>query len=109
LGVGLPVVVGAAVAVAVFALAEMLFGPMVSIAFNRLTNVSPITSSNLQGVSLTSGEALGSLFGGAVFLACYHHGGADWYWLALGTATIAGVGLHLTRARTTTVRPDEGH
>jgi MFS family permease len=109
LGVGLPVVAGAAVAVAVFALAEMLFGPMVSIAFNRLTSVSPITSSNLQGVSLTSGEALGSLFGGAVFLACYHHGGGDWYWLALGTATIAGVSLHLTRARTTTLRSDEGH
>ncbi|MFI8106515.1 MFS transporter [Streptomyces sp. NPDC086023] len=109
LGVGLPVVAGAAAAVAVFAFAEMLFGPMVSIAFNRLTNVSPITSSNFQGVSLTTGEALGSLSGGAVFLACYHHGAGDWYWLALGAATLVGAGLHLARARTTTVRPEEGH
>jgi len=109
LGVGLPVVAGAAVAVAVFAFAEMLFGPMVSVAFNRLTNVSPLTSSNFQGVSLTTGEALGSLSGGAVFLACYHHGASDWYWLALGAATLAGAGLFLARARTTPVRPDEGH
>lgn len=109
LGVGLPLVLGAAVAMAVFALAEMLYTPMVSIAFNRLTNVSAITSSNLQGVSLTTGEALGSLFGGAVFLACYHHGRSDWYWLALGTATVAGICLHLARSRTTTTsRPDEG-
>ncbi|REK84500.1 MFS transporter [Streptomyces inhibens] len=110
LGIGLPAVVGATVAMAVFAFAEMLYTPMVSIAFNRLTNVSPLTSSNLQGVSLTTGEALGSLFGGAVFLACYHHGGGDWYWLALGTATVAGVCLRLAKAHTTiTVRPDEGH
>lgn len=110
LGVGLPVVAGAAVAMAVFAFAEMFYAPMVSIAFNRLTTVSPITSSSLQGVSLTTGEALGSLFGGAVFLTCYHHGGSDWYWLALGAATIAGVCLHLVKARTTTTaRPDEGH
>ncbi|MFF5145038.1 MFS transporter [Streptomyces sp. NPDC013157] len=109
LGVGLPVVAGAALAVAVFAFAEMLFGPMVSIAFNRLTNVSPITSSNFQGISLTTGEALGSLSGGAVFLACYHHGAGDWYWLALGAATLAGAGLHFARARITPERPEEGH
>ncbi|MEU6770894.1 MFS transporter [Streptomyces sp. NPDC046759] len=109
LGAGLPLVLGAAAAMAVFALAEMLYTPMVSIAFNRLTNVSAITSSNLQGVSLTTGEALGSLFGGAVFLACHQHGRGDWYWLALGTVTIAGVCLHLARARTTTPsQPDEG-
>ncbi|MET9252686.1 MFS transporter [Streptomyces sp. NPDC003717] len=109
LGVGLPVVTGAAVAVAVFAFAEMLFGPMVSVAFNRLTNVSPITSSNFQGVSLTTGEALGSLSGGAVFLACHHHGAGDWYWLALGAATLAGAGLHFARSRATPVRPEERH
>ncbi|RSO05750.1 hypothetical protein DMH26_07565 [Streptomyces sp. WAC 05379] len=109
LGVGLPVVAGAAVAVAVFAFAEMLFGPMVSVAFNRLTRVSSLASSNLQGISLTTGEALGSLSGGAVFLACYHHGTGDWYWLALGAATLASAGLHLARARTTTVRSEEGH
>ncbi|MFJ1706969.1 MFS transporter [Kitasatospora sp. NPDC088346] len=109
LGVGLPVVAGAAAAVAVFAFAEMLFGPMVSIAFNRLTNVSPITSSNFQGVSLTTGEALGSLSGGAVFLACYHHGAGDRYWLALGAATLAAAGLLLAHARTTPVRTEEGH
>ncbi|MFF1412484.1 MFS transporter [Streptomyces sp. NPDC058289] len=98
LGVGLPAVAGAAVAMAVFAFAEMLYAPMVSIAFNRLTKVSPIASSNLQGVSLTSGEALGSLFGGAVFLTSYHHGAGNWYWLGLGTAAIVGVCIHLAKA-----------
>ncbi|MEV7028453.1 hypothetical protein, partial [Kitasatospora sp. NPDC093558] len=100
LGVGLPAAAAAAAATVVFALAEMLYGPMVSTAFNRLTNVSPIASSNLQGVSLTTGEAVGSLFGGVVFLACYHRGSGDLYWLALGTATIAGIGLHLAKTRT---------
>jgi hypothetical protein len=90
LGLGLPVVVGAVAAMAVFAVAEMLFTPMVSTAFNRIGNVSRLAASNLQALAWTAGEALGSLAGGAVFLSCYHHGAGGLYWLLLAVAAIAG-------------------
>lgn len=90
LGVGLPVVIGATLAMAVFACAEMLFTPMVSTAFNRITSVSRLAASNLQGVAWTAGEALGSLAGGALFLVCYQQGISNVYWLLVAAATVVG-------------------
>lgn len=100
LGVGLPLVAGAIVAMAVFASAEMLFTPMVSTAFNGISSVSPLAASNLQQVSWTGGEALGSLCGGAVFLLCYHNGAGNVYWLVLAAVAGAGTLPYLARRRT---------
>ncbi|MGW5049845.1 MFS transporter [Actinokineospora sp. NPDC004072] len=91
LGVGLPVVLAATVAMAVFAVAEMIFTPMVSTTFNRISGVSRLAASNLQGVAWTAGEALGSLAGGALFLLAYQNGIAAVYWLALAAVTVACV------------------
>lgn len=91
LAVGLPVVIGSVVAMTIWAFAEMLFTPMVSITFNRITVASRLTLSNLQGVAWTVGEALGSLCGGAVFLVCYRNNAGGVYWLMLAAATISGV------------------
>jgi MFS transporter, DHA1 family, multidrug resistance protein len=98
LAVGLPVVLGATVAMAVFASAEMLFTPMVSMTFNRITSVSRLAASNLQAFAWTSGEATGSLCGGALFLLCRERGMGGLYWLLLATATIAGGVTFLRRA-----------
>jgi MFS family permease len=99
LGVGLPLVAGAIAAMAVFALAEMLFTPMVSTTFSRITSVSRLTASNLQGVAWTFGEAFGSLSGGAIFLICYRHGTGNLYWLLLAAVTMAGAVPFLGRRR----------
>lgn len=100
LGVGLPVVVGAVAAMAVFAVAEMLFTPMVSTAFNSISNASPLAASNLQQVAWTSGEALGSLCGGAVFLLCYQNGVSGPYWLVLAVVTAVSALPYLTNRLT---------
>jgi MFS family permease len=99
LGLGMPVVAGAAAAMAVFACAEMLFTPMVSTAFNGLSSVPALAASNLQGVAWTAGEALGSLCGGAVFLICFAHGAAGPYWLVLAAVAISGAVGHLVTRR----------
>lgn len=91
LGVGLPVVLGATVAMAVFAIAEMIFTPMVSTTFNRISGVSRLAASNLQGFAWTTGEALGSLAGGALFLLAHQNQIDAVYWLVLAAVTIAGV------------------
>jgi MFS family permease len=91
LGLGLPVMVGSVVAMTVWAFAEMSFTPMVSVAFNRIANLSRLATSNLQGVAWTTGESLGSLCGGGIFLACYQHHAGSLYWLALFAVTILGV------------------
>ncbi|WP_329269242.1 MFS transporter [Streptomyces sp. NBC_01451] len=90
LGVGLPVVAGAAVAVALFSGAEMLFTPMVSTAFAGLPVKSTLEAFNLRQISWTAGEAIGSLAGGTVFLALDRAGLAHGYWLgvALGTGAL---------------------
>lgn len=104
LGVGLPVVLGAAVAVALFSGAEMLFTPMVSTAFAGLPIKSTLEAFNLRQVSWTAGEAIGSLAGGTVFLTLHQAGLAHGYWLgvALGTGALCYVlGRRLPRSGTT--------
>ncbi|HEX4833468.1 MAG TPA: MFS transporter [Trebonia sp.] len=91
LGVGLPIVIGSIVAMTVWSFAEMVFVPVVSLSFNRITSVSRVAASNLQGLAWTAGEGLGSLCGGAIFLVCYRGGLASAYWLALAAVTFAGV------------------
>lgn len=98
LGVGLPFVLGAVVAMVVFVVAEMLFTPTVSIAFNRIMSVPRLVSSNLQGVAWTTGEALGSLFGGSVFLLCWDRGAGNLYWLVLAALTVVCAAPFLRRA-----------
>lgn len=105
LGVGLPVVLSSVVAMTIWAFAEMLFTPTVSIVFNRITSVSRLAASNLQGVAWTTGEALGSLCGGAVFLVCYQHGTANLYWLVLAAVTLAGAVPYLIGRRTAEPSP----
>ncbi|MEU0658509.1 MFS transporter [Streptomyces lavendulocolor] len=107
LGTGLPIVVGSVLAMTIWAFAEMLFTPVVSIAFTRITSVSRLAASNLQGVAWTTGEALGSLCGGAVFLLCHRHGAGSAYWLVLATATILGMLPYLRPRRVPSpVAPD---
>lgn len=90
LGVGLPVVLGAAMAVVLFSTAEMLFTPMVSTAFAGLPIKSTLEAFNLRQVSWTAGEAIGSLAGGTVFLTLDQAGHAHAYWLgvALGAGAV---------------------
>jgi MFS family permease len=104
LGFGLPVVVGSIVAMSVWAVAEMLFTPLVSTTFSQITTVSRLAASNLQAVAWTVGESLGSLSGGALFLVCYQHRSGNWYWLVLAVLTFAGAAPYLARHRTTARR-----
>jgi MFS family permease len=99
LGLGMPVVIGTVIAMSVFAVAEMLFTPMVSTAFNEITTVPRLAASNLQQVSWTVGESLGSLCGGGLFLLCYQHGVGQVYWLLLAVVAFAGAGPYLARRR----------
>jgi len=99
LALGLPLLAGAAAAMSVFALAEMTFTPMVSTTFNRITSVSRLRAANLQAVAWTSGEALGSLSGGALFLLCYDRGLGRLYWLLLAVVAVAGSAPFLPRLR----------
>ncbi|MEU7885533.1 MFS transporter [Microbispora bryophytorum] len=104
LGLGLPPVLGAALGVLVFSLAEMMFAPMVSTAFAGLPIGSHLEAFNLRQVCWSSGEALGSLAGGALFLALYREGDGWLYWELLGAVTLACTGLLLSSARRAAVR-----
>ncbi|MFE0020206.1 MFS transporter [Amycolatopsis sp. NPDC059021] len=95
LGAGLPVLAGAALAVVVFSSAEMLFAPMVSTAFAGLPIESSLESFNLRQICWTTGEALGSLAGGSLFLWLRLRGEAWLYWHLLAWPTLAGVGALL--------------
>ncbi|MEU8348332.1 MULTISPECIES: MFS transporter [unclassified Streptomyces] len=108
LGLGLPAVLGAVLAVAVFAVAEMVFGPMVSTAFAGLPIGSSLEAFNLRQLCWTAGEALGALTGGSLFLALYAAGDGSAYWSTLGVVTLLATGLLLAadrRAGRTRPRP----
>ncbi|MGW0836160.1 MFS transporter [Streptomyces prunicolor] len=99
LGLALPPVVGAALAVLVFSVAEMAFGPMISTAFAALPIESSLEAFNLRQLCWTTGEALGALMGGAVFLTLYDKGDGRLYWEALGIVTLLATGLLRWSAR----------
>lgn len=88
LGLGLPLFLGLILAVSLFAVAEMIFTPMVSTSFNQITSIPRLAASSLQAVSWTTGEALGSLAGGSLFLLAWYNGVSEIYWLTLSLLTV---------------------
>jgi hypothetical protein len=95
LGVGLPLVAACLLSVALFALAEMVFTPMLNTAFAALPFESRLAALNFRQVCWTVGESLGSLCGGTLFLLLSHRGLGRFYWLTLGAAAIIGTLLLL--------------
>jgi MFS family permease len=93
LGLGLDPAVGAVLAVLVFSVAEMAFGPMVSTAYAGLPVDSTLEAFNLRQVCWSFGEALGALSGGALFVALHGQGRGWLYWVTLGAVTLTATGL----------------
>lgn len=93
LGLGLTPVVGAVLAVLVFSVAEMAFGPMVSTAYAGLPIASSLEAFNLRQVCWSFGEALGALSGGALFVTLHDQGHGRLYWAALGAITLTATAL----------------
>ncbi|MGC9669670.1 hypothetical protein ACNTMW_24365 [Planosporangium sp. 12N6] len=85
--------------VAVLALAEMTFQPMMSTAFAALPILSRIESLAVRQIAWTLGSALGSWCGGAVFLSCHHRGHDRLYWLVLAAVTSLSTTLFMAQAR----------
>ncbi|MER8028879.1 MFS transporter [Streptomyces bauhiniae] len=89
LGLAAPELLGAALAVVVFALAEMVWAPMMSTAFASLRTGSSLEVMHLRQVCRTAGDSLGSLAGGSLFLLLHDAGRGRLYWVALGVLTLA--------------------
>ncbi|MFJ7044974.1 MFS transporter [Streptomyces sp. NPDC101112] len=104
LGSGLEPAVGAILAVLVFSVAEMAFGPMVSTAYAGLPIGSTLEAFNLRQVCWSFGEALGALSGGALFVALHDQGRGWLYWQSLGAVTLAVTCLLLFLSRRTAPR-----
>lgn len=105
LGLGLDPAVGAVLAVLVFSVAEMAFGPMVSTAYAGLPIDSSLEAFNLRQVCWSFGEALGALSGGALFVALHDQGRGSLYWVTLGALTLTATGLLQFLARRDTGGP----
>ncbi|WP_433607154.1 MFS transporter [Dactylosporangium sp. CA-139114] len=101
LGAGLPLLVASFASVAVFAVAEMVFQPMLSTAFAALPMDSRLEAFGIRQLSWTIGSGAGSFVGGAVYLMCHHNHADHVYWLVLGAATLAGTALLMLGARRT--------
>jgi MFS family permease len=100
LGSGLPLVTACLLTVALFALAEMVFLPMVNTAFVALPLQSRLEALNVRQICWTTGEALGSLCGGTVFLMLSGQNLGRLYWLTVGTTAILATLLLIRRHRT---------
>ncbi|MFF0623811.1 MFS transporter [Streptomyces sp. NPDC004296] len=90
-------------AVGVFAVAEMVFSPMVSTAYAQLGDGRPMVEVfNFRQVGATLGESLGGFTGGALFTTLFQHrlGSAYWAGTALVglTTAAATVAFHRRRA-----------
>jgi MFS family permease len=105
LGSGLPAIIAIVAAIVAFTLAEPLFHSMVSTAFAGLSASSRLEMFNLRQICWTSGEALGSLCGGTVFLLLHRDGHGQSYWLALGTCALVITAPLIIRGRHTTTTP----
>ncbi|WLQ41609.1 hypothetical protein P8A22_17425 [Streptomyces laculatispora] len=91
LGSGLPAAAAVVTAIALFTLAEPFFHSPVSTAFAGLPVGSRLEVFNLRQVCWTTGEALGALCGGALFLLLHRNGQGHLYWLALGSCATVTV------------------
>ncbi|AUI60377.1 MFS transporter [Amycolatopsis sp. BJA-103] len=105
LGSSMPLVTACLVAVALFAIAEMIFTPMLNTAFAALPLATSLERLNFRQVCWTTGEALGSLCGGTLFLVAVTRGMDRLYWAGLGTVSIAGTLLLLFLRRPTFRKP----
>ncbi|MFF7974930.1 MFS transporter [Streptomyces sp. NPDC007905] len=104
LGLHLEPAVGAVLAILVFSVAEMAFGPMISTAYAGLPIESSLEAFNLRQVCWSFGEALGAFSGGTLFVALHGQGRGRLYWDALAFVTLAVTGLLLLLARRTAPR-----
>lgn len=92
-------VVGVAVGVAIFSLAETFFTPMVNTAYAGISGDRPVVEAfNMRQVAVTLGESLGAFAGGALFLAAAHRGMEPFYWIALASGGTAVVCAHMALA-----------
>ncbi|MGW7531076.1 MFS transporter [Amycolatopsis sp. NPDC054798] len=89
LGSGLPLLAASLLAIALFALAEMVFTPMLNTAFAALPFSTSLERLNFRQICWTAGEAFGSLCGGTVFLVVRASGSDQFYWLGLGAVAFA--------------------
>ncbi|GAA3465520.1 hypothetical protein GCM10018965_000720 [Nonomuraea roseola] len=108
LGSGLPLAAACLLTVALFAVAEMVFTPMLNTAFAALAFGSRLEALNFRQICWTAGEALGSLCGGTLFLLVSDWGLGRFYWLALGAAAIVSTVLLLLPRHRTAHRPTGG-
>lgn len=90
LGSGLPIITACISTVGIFAVAEMIFTPMLNATFAGLPFDSRLEALNFRQVCWTAGEALGSLCGGTLFLLLSDIGMDHLYWLMLGVAAVLG-------------------
>ncbi|MFI6647493.1 MFS transporter [Streptomyces sp. NPDC050529] len=88
LGSGLSPAPAVVTAIFLFTLAEPFFHSTVSTAFAGLPADSRLEAFNLRQVCWTTGEALGALCGGALFLVLYRTGHGHIYWLVLGAGAM---------------------
>lgn len=108
LGVNIPILAGAVLAVVLYSFAEMVFHPMINTAFAALPVESRLEAFNLRQICWSVGEALGMLCGGSLYLMLYRRGEGQNYWLILATLTFVGIAaLMFPLLRRGPVRPVE--
>lgn len=106
LGAGLPSAPAIVTAIILFTLAEPFFHSTVSTAFASVPAGSRLEAFNLRQVCWTTGEALGALCGGALFLLLHRNGHGHIYWLVLGISTMATITPLITGLRKRPHRQD---
>lgn len=108
LGSGLPPAPAIVTAIILFTLAEPFFHSTVSTAFAGLPTASRLEAFNLRQVCWTTGEALGALCGGALFLLLHRNGHGHIYWLILGISTMITITPLITGFRKRPHRKEVG-
>lgn len=94
------------VAIALFSLGEMLFTPLVDIAFAEIPGLSMLDRYNGRQVVAAAGESLGSFAGAAGYLVARGVGGPSLYWLLLAAgASLALLLLRLLTGSRSAARP----
>lgn len=97
-------VVGVVVAVIVFSIAETVFSPMLNTAFSGMDGYTPLEIFTVRQTATATGETIGALAGGALYLVVFRAGHSSFYWavlLALGVLIL----LHFSRTRPRSEHP----